>query len=317
MYSFDPARIRLGISSCLLGQQVRFDTGHRRSHFCTEVLSDYVDYVPVCPEMAIGMGTPRASMQLRRDGESIRAITANGEDMSKPLIDFGQRMTTELDHLSGYIVCAKSPSCGMERVRVYDKEGRNPAKEGVGLYTRQLMDANPLLPIEENGRLNDAPLRENFIIRVYAYHDWKCVLQEGLSASALVSFHSRHKFLLLAHDPHSYYQLGPLLSNLSSDLESRARQYIERFMQALRKVATRRRQVNVLQHIQGFFKDQLTPSQREELTQVIERYRLGLVPLMAPLTLINHYLREHPNPYLGQQRYLNPYPETLALRYGM
>ncbi len=324
MYNFETDRIRLGISSCVLGEQVRFDGGHRRSHFCSEVLSDYVEYVPVCPEMAIGLGTPRPSIKLKRnhsssqlDKPSISAVTSTGQDVSVALQQFGQRMARELDFLSGYIVCAKSPSCGMERVRLYDANGKNPAKEGIGLYTRQLMQANPLLPIEENGRLNDAALRENFITRVYAYHDWKGMLHAGLTPAALVAFHSRNKFLLLAHDPDTYYQLGPLLSDLSHDLEAKADTYIQGFMQALKKVATRKRQCNVLQHIQGFFKDHLTPSQREELTEVIERYRLGLAPLMAALTLINHFLREHPNAYLHQQRYLKPYPDTLALRYGM
>jgi uncharacterized protein YbgA (DUF1722 family) len=260
---------------------------------------------------------PRPSIQLRRLADGISAVSASGQDLGAALSDYGRRMARQLDFISGYIVCAKSPSCGMERVRVYDRNGANPAKEGVGLYTQQLMQHNPLLPIEENGRLNDPVLRENFITRVYAYHDWKCLMHDGLTASSLVAFHSRNKFLLLAHDPKTYYQLGPLLSDLSRDLEARAEEYIERFMQALAKVATRKRQCNVLQHIQGFFKDHLSASQREELTEVIERYRVGVAPLMAPLTLINHFLREHPNAYLDQQRYLKPYPDSLALRYGM
>jgi uncharacterized protein YbgA (DUF1722 family)/uncharacterized protein YbbK (DUF523 family) len=317
MYNFDPSTIRLGISSCVLGNEVRFDGGHRRSPYCTQVLSNYVEYIPLCPETAIGLDVPRPSIQLRRLADGISAVSASGQDLGAALSDYGRRMARQLDFISGYIVCAKSPSCGMERVRVYDRNGANPAKEGVGLYTQQLMQHNPLLPIEENGRLNDPVLRENFITRVYAYHDWKCLMHDGLTASSLVAFHSRNKFLLLAHDPKTYYQLGPLLSDLSRDLEARAEEYIERFMQALAKVATRKRQCNVLQHIQGFFKDHLSASQREELTEVIERYRVGVAPLMAPLTLINHFLREHPNAYLDQQRYLKPYPDSLALRYGM
>lgn len=317
MYKFDPENIQLGISSCVLGQEVRFDGGHRRSAFCTDQLADYVKFVPLCPEMAIGLGKPRPSIRLQRNGTDVSAVTSKGDDVTAALREFGQQAARQHNFLSGYILCGKSPSCGMERVRVYDAVGRCNVKEGVGLFAAELMKANPLLPLEENGRLNDLTLRENFITRVYAYHDWLSLLHKGLTARALIDFHSRYKFLLLAHNPKVYYELGPLLAKLSEDFEHKADTYIHAFMGALKQVATRKRQCNVLQHIQGFFKDKLSSSQRQELARVIENYRQGLVPLLAPLTLINHFLNEYPNEYIRRQRYLNPYPETLALRYAI
>ncbi len=311
----------IGISSCLLGQNVRFDGGHKRSGFCTKVLADHVEYVPVCPEMGIGMGTPRPSMRLVKkpvgdDQIAIRAITSEGDDVTDQLTEFAEKTTDTLGHLSGYVVCAKSPSCGMERVKVYAENGYG-SKEGVGLYTQKLMEKYPNLPVEEQGRLNDTLLKENFLTRVYTYRDWKDLLSSGLTKQSLIDFHSGQKYLLMAHNPMIYKACGRLLANLKGDLEPVASEYISLLMRGLSKPATRKTHASVLQHLQGYFKKQLTNKQRKELTQTIDAYRKGTLPLMAPLTLIKHYQNEFESDYLAKQSYLSPHPDELSLRYAI
>ncbi|SIQ86962.1 Uncharacterized conserved protein YbgA, DUF1722 family [Aeromonas sp. RU39B] len=311
-------KIKVGISACLLGAPVRYDGGHKRSPFCERELAEFFEYHPVCPEMAIGLGTPRPTIRLvKRQGE-VRAEASNGSfDVTDQLIAFSEQKVRELDFISGYILCAKSPSCGMERVKVYGG-AQGAAKEGVGLFAQALMQAHPLLPVEEEGRLNDPILRENFVTRVFAYHDWQVLSQSPLTAARLIAFHSRYKYLVLAHAPKAYRALGKLLGSLKGrDLAEVAKEYISGLMQALTLRANRKGHTNVLQHLQGYFKRQLSTGQREELAEVIHKYRVGLLPLLVPLTLIRHYLRQFPNPYLAQQVYLEPHPETLKLRYSL
>ncbi|MEW7864797.1 YbgA family protein [Aeromonas diversa] len=310
-------KIKVGISACLLGAQVRYDGGHKRSPFCERELAQHFEFHPVCPEMAIGLGAPRPTIRLvRRDGD-IRAEASNGAfDVTERLIAFSEQKVRELDFLSGYILCAKSPSCGMERVKVYGGEGA--AKEGVGLFARALMEAHPLLPVEEEGRLNDPILRENFVLRVFAYHDWQQLAHQGLSAARLIAFHSRYKYLVLSHAPDIYRRLGSLLGRVGErPLDEVADTYIAGLMEALTRRANRKGHSNVLQHLQGYFKRHLSSPQRQELAEVIHKYRVGLLPLLVPLTLIRHYLREFPNPYLASQVYLQPHPESLKLRYSL
>ncbi|ENY71524.1 hypothetical protein G114_12854 [Aeromonas diversa CDC 2478-85] len=310
-------KIKVGISACLLGAQVRYDGGHKRSPFCERELAQHFEFHPVCPEMAIGLGAPRPTIRLvRRDGD-IRAEASNGAfDVTERLIAFSEQKVRELDFLSGYILCAKSPSCGMERVKVYGGEGA--AKEGVGLFARALMEAHPLLPVEEEGRLNDPILRENFVLRVFAYHDWQQLAHQGLSAARLIAFHSRYKYLVLSHAPEIYRRLGSLLGRVGErPLDEVADTYIAGLMEALTRRANRKGHSNVLQHLQGYFKRHLSSPQRQELAEVIHKYRVGLLPLLVPLTLIRHYLREFPNPYLASQVYLQPHPESLKLRYSL
>jgi len=312
-------KIKVGISACLLGQEVRFDGGHKRSSFCDRDLGAHFDYHPVCPEMAIGMGAPRAAIRLvKRNGE-IRAEASNGSfDVTEKLIAFSEQKARQLDFISGYILCAKSPSCGMERVKIYGANNEGSAKEGIGLFAKALMEANPLLPVEEDGRLNDPILRENFVLRVFAYHDWQQLCASGLTAAALMRFHSRYKYLVLSHATTHYRELGRLLGNMGkANLQEVADNYIKGLMTALTLRANRRSHTNVLMHLQGYFKRVLTPSQKQELAEAIDKYRIGIFPLLVPLTLIRHYLREYPNPYLSEQVYLNPHPDTLKLRYGL
>ncbi|KUE80163.1 hypothetical protein ATO46_03180 [Aeromonas schubertii] len=310
-------KINVGISACLLGAEVRYDGGHKRSPFCERELAQHFDFHPLCPEMAIGLGAPRPTIRLvRRDG-TIRAEASNGSfDVTERLIAFSEQKVRELDFLSGYILCAKSPSCGMERVKVYGGEGA--AKEGVGLFAQALMKAHPLLPVEEEGRLNDPILRENFVLRVFAYHDWQRLARQELSAARLIAFHSRYKYLVLSHAPDAYRRLGSLLGRLDErPLDEVADTYIAGLMAALTRRANRKGHSNVLQHLQGYFKRHLSSPQRQELAEVIHKYRVGLLPLLVPMTLIRHYLREFPNPYLASQVYLQPHPESLKLRYSL
>ena len=316
MYKFNPDTIQLGISACLLGQEVRYDGGHKRSPFCCDTLNSFVSYVPICPEMSIGLGSPRPSIRLEFSHQGVVAKCSDGRNLSAQLEAFSSRTAQQLKHLSGYVFCAKSPSCGMQRVKIHQQNGYN-LNNGVGIYARHIMQQYPALPVEENGRLNDAQLRENFITRVYAYHNWKKMLHQGVTPASLIRFHSQYKYMLMAHHPQSYRQLGQLLSDLSGDLDTIVTTYQLQFMTALKHLATRRNQSNTLQHIYGYFKDKLTCRQRGELTRLIDDYRMGAMPIQAPLTLIQHYLNEHPDDYIAQQHYLQPHPPELALRYGL
>lgn len=311
-------KIRLGISSCLLGQEVRFDGGHKRDPFITGVLNKYFDFVAVCPEMAIGLGVPREPIQLIADAGQIRVVGTRKRslDVTEKLRDYGREMARELTAISGYIFKSRSPSCGMERVKLYPgARGGMPSREGVGQYAAAFMDEAPLLPVEEEGRLNDPVLRENFIERVFTYRRWQDHVRQGITAKSLLDFHTRHKFMLLAHSRRDYEELGRFLAGLNKKkIDVVAGTYIKKLMRALTKRATRRSHSNVLQHIQGYLKGQLDKSDKAELVDVIDRYRVGQLPLIVPITLLNHHFRRHPDPYITQQIYLNPHPPELMLR---
>ncbi len=316
---FEPDKIKVGISACLIGEKVRYDGGHKTSNFCKNQLSKWVTYVPVCPEMAIGMGTPRKTIRLVEEDQKIHVRATDGSfDVTEKMEDFSAKKTAELDYLSGYIVCAKSPSCGMERVSVFRQNPKekwfDQDKAGVGVFTRNLMERYPLLPVEENGRLNDTHLRENFVTRVLAYHDWMQLKHAGFTRQCLIDFHSRYKYLLMAHQPSKYRELGPILADIQ-DIEETAEAYFTGFMTALKTPCTRKNHTSVLQHLQGYFKKQLNSSQKQLLASNIDKYRRGLLPLMVPVTLIRQYLNDYPNEYLSKQVYLQPHPEELSLRY--
>lgn len=314
---FNPQEIQVGISACLLGKQVRFDGGHKYQAFVDKALSPYFSFKSICPEMAIGMGAPRPAIrQIAKDDLIfIQGSQQTDLDVTSPLTEFSHQQASQLSGLSGYIVCAKSPTCGMERVKVYNEQGQTIHNKGVGIFTQALKEANPLLPIEESGRLNDPVLRENFINRVFAYHEWQSLMAKGLTAHSLLEFHARYKYLLMASSVDVYRQLGPMLANLKPEsLESIASEYIQLFMKALTQRASRRSHTNVLLHLQGYFKKQMDSAERQALASTIHSYRMGLLPLLAPMTLIKHLLVKFPNEYLAQQKYLNPHPESLALR---
>jgi len=309
-------RIPVGVSSCLLGEQVRYDGGHKHNGFLTETLARYFEFVPYCPELAIGLGVPRPPIRLVSTGEGIRARGTKDPalDVTDRLAAYGARVASRSRHLCGYILKKGSPSCGMERVKVYPEKGGNTGK-GRGLYAAALMERLPSLPVEEEGRLMDPVLRENFIERVFVLHRWNTAMRQGVTPRRLVEFHTGHKFALLAHDEPSYRRLGQLVARAgAAPVRELAAEYLADLMQALARPATRRRHANVLNHLAGFFKKKLDALDRAELKEVIDRYREGLVPLVVPVTLLKHHLRRHPDPYLAGQHYLDPHPAELMLR---
>ncbi len=309
----------LGISGCLTGSAVRFDGGHKRMGFVMDELAEWVNFRPVCPEMAIGLPTPRPALRLTKttSGEiQMRFSKAPHEDVTQKMADFAAGYVPKMGDLCGFIVCAKSPSCGMERVRLYDEKGNAGQKEGVGLFTAALLEKWPWLPVEEDGRLHDPVLRENFVERVFALHELNTRRANGLTRHALLDFHSRYKLQLLAHHQAGYREIGPFVASLHEwdDLEAFFEAYREKLMAILRKPASRKNHTNVLMHIQGYFRNQLNSRQRGELRDVILHYRDGLLPILAPLTLLKHYLAEYPDRYLMTQNYFDPYPDDLGLR---
>lgn len=313
-------QIPVGISACLLGDNVRFDGGHKRLAFAVEQLAPYVRFEAVCPEMAIGLPTPRPALRLVKGAGEVMLRHSNDAtiDVTQAMQQFSEKKIAALNHLCGYIVCAKSPSCGMERVRVYSEKGDSARKSGVGLFTAELLRQMPWLPVEEDGRLTDPMLRENFVERVFALYELNMLWKEGLTRGRLMAFHSRYKLSLLAHSQPEYRELGRFVAAMDTwdSLDDFAVEYRSRLMTLLTHKTTRRNHTNVLMHVQGYFRRQLSSPQRQELTQLIDRYRQGIQPLLAPITLLKHYMAEYPDSYLAEQRYFEPYPEALRLRYG-
>jgi len=309
--------IRIGISACLLGQPVRFDGGHKRDAFLTETFGRFVEWVPVCPEVECGFGTPREAMRLVRVSEDVRLMTVRtGTDLTARMKRFSRTRAAALgdEDLSGFVLKKDSPSCGLERVKVYDSHG-SPDRGGRGMFATALVDAYPHLPVEEEGRLADPRLRDNFVERVFAYWRLRGLFAARWTVGDLVRFHTEHKLLLLAHSTEAHRQLGRLVAAAGrmprGDVEHR---YVERFMQALLQLATARRHTNVLQHMAGYFKNRLDAASRRELAETIADYRRGLVPLIVPLTLVRHHVRMLDVTYLAAQTYLQPHPKELMLR---
>jgi uncharacterized protein YbgA (DUF1722 family)/uncharacterized protein YbbK (DUF523 family) len=311
------ALLRLGISRCLLGDEVRFDGGHKRDAFLTGIFGRYVEWVPVCPEVEAGLGTPREAMRLVGDPQRPRLIAIKSE---KDHTEAVERMTADRLRslkdleLSGYVFKKDSPSCGVERVRVFNRHGM-PNRKGTGLFARAFMEQFPMVPVEEEGRLCDPVLRDNFIERVFCYHRWQQLKRRRATRSDVVKFHTIHKYLLLAHSRQLYGQLGRLVAQADryqpKDLVER---YGRLFMEALAVTATRRKHVNVLQHLIGHMKCHVTKSERAEIDGLVEDYRQGLVPLVVPLTLVKHYVVQYGLLYLRDQIYLSPHPKELKLR---
>jgi uncharacterized protein YbgA (DUF1722 family)/uncharacterized protein YbbK (DUF523 family) len=311
-------RPRLGISACLLGDEVRFDGGHKRDPFLVEVLSPHVCWVRVCPEVEVGMGTPRETLRLeRRDGRAIRMVTTRtGIDHTGAMSAWARKRLTELEReqLSGYVLKKDSPSCGMERVKVFDASGM-PQRTGRGIFAEALLQRFPNLPVEEEGRLSDPRLRENFIERVFAYQRLRRFFAGRWSIGGLVAFHTSHKMSLLSHSTARYQELGRLVASAAGMPRAELRgAYESRFMRTLALVADARRHTNVLMHMAGHLKKQLDGPSRQELAATIDEYRRGLVPLVVPITLLRHHARQHDTSYLLGQSYLEPHPRELMLR---
>jgi uncharacterized protein YbgA (DUF1722 family)/uncharacterized protein YbbK (DUF523 family) len=310
-------KIRLGISACLLGEPVRFDGGHKFDHFLVHTLGQYVEYVPVCPEVECGLGVPRESMHLEGDPQNPRLVTSKTHiDHTDRMVQFARRRVQELEKedLCGFIFKSNSPSSGMERVKVYDRHGV-PSKVGVGIFARIFMEHFPLLPVEEDGRLNDPKLRENFIERIFTLRRWRQIRGERLTLNKIIEFHTRHKLLILSHSPSHYQQMGKLVAQGKTiPAPELCRRYETLLLEALQRKATPRKNANVLMHMMGHFKNFLSSDEKQELLEVIDRYRRELIPLIVPITLLNHYVRKYPTPYLKEQVYLQPHPIELQLR---
>lgn len=308
-------KIPVGISSCLIGEKVRFDGGHQLHSYIEQTLGAHFSFRSFCPEVAIGLGIPRRPIRLIADGEAVRCVSSVDEtlDYTQALIDCADGQISWHQEICGYILKKSSPSCGMERVKVYD--GSQLRRNGSGIYAATLIKNFPSLPVEEEGRLGDAVLRENFVQRVYVMSRWQALLRVGLSVSALVTFHARHKLILMSHCQKTYRALGPLVASANRDnLHEVSREYFPTLMSALKVRATRGNQVNVLQHIQGYLKNHLDAGDKAELSDIIAQYLHAQVPLIVPITLLNHHFRRHPNDYIRDSWYMRPYPAEMSLQ---
>ena len=301
----------------MLGENVRYDGGHKLDRFLTDTLGQYVEYVPVCPEVECGLGIPRESMHLEGDPDSPRLVTIRTkQDMTDRLVQWAKKRVVGLgkEDLCGFIFKSNSPSSGMERIKVYDEKGMS-AKKGVGVFARIFMDHFPLLPVEDERRLHDPELRENFVERIFTLKRWRETLAKKESRGNVVDFHMRHKLLILAHSPKHYQTMGKSVAR-AKDLPLRElyQQYQTLLMESLELKTTLKKNANVLHHMMGYFRGQLSSDEKQELLEVIDHYREGYIPLVVPITLISHYVRKYDQPYLKQQVYLNPHPLELQLR---
>jgi len=310
-------KITLGISSCLLGNAVRYDGGHKLDHFLTDTLGRYVDWVPVCPEVECGLQVPREAMHLVGDPEDPRLVTLRtGIDLTARMKRWAKKKVSELEKkdLSGFVFKSRSPSSGMRGVKIYTEKGM-PKATGSGIFAHAFMNAFPLLPVEDEGRLHDPALRENFIERVFVYRRWMEYIRKDGSRGGLVSFHTDHKYLIMAHSQRHYTALGRMVADAKKiRREELLTSYFGTLMEGLTLLATPKKNTNVLQHMAGYFRDALSPEENKELQEVISSYHNGLVPLIVPVTLLKHYVRKYKEAYLSRQVYLDPHPLELMLR---
>lgn len=309
--------IKLGTSSCLLGERVRWNGDHKLDRFLTDTLGKFVEYVPVCPEVECGFTTPREPFRLVGNPESPRLVTSRTkQDFTERMVKWARKRVAELERedLCGFIFKSKSPSSGMERIKVYDEKGV-PVKRGVGMFARVFMEHFPLLPVEDEGRLHDPKLRENFIERIFTFKRWRETLAEKKSRGNLVDFHTKHKMLILSHSPEHHRMMGRVVAGREDLSENELYEEYQRLlMETLRLKSTPKKNSNVLTHILGYFKEQLPGDEKQELLEIIGLYHEGIVPLVVPITLVNHYVRKYNQPYLKAQYYLHPHPVELQLR---
>ena len=308
---------KIGISSCLLGNEVRWNAGHKHDKYLTRTLGRFVEYVPVCPEVEAGFGVPRESFRLVGDPDAPRLVTFKSKtDHTDRMVNWAKKRVKELEKedLCGFIFKSDSPSSGMIRVKVYNEKGM-PHKIGIGIFARAFMDHFPLIPVEDDGRLNDPIIRENFVLQIFTMNRWRDNLAGKKSMGKLVDFHTRNKLLILSHSQKHYRLMGKLVaSGKQIPTKDLYHQYELLLMEALKLKTTIRKNSNVLQHLMGYFKKELSADEKHELLEVFGQYRDGYVPLLVPITLINHYVRKYDQPYLKQQTYLNPHPLELKLR---
>ncbi|MBA6414520.1 DUF1722 domain-containing protein [Colwellia sp. 6M3] len=307
-------KISIGISSCLLGHKVRFDSGHKNNSYINNTLSEYFDFIPFCPEVEIGLGIPRETIRLVLLDDKVHCVGSKNPDLdvTDRLKDCAEEQKIWQQNLSGYILKKDSPSCGMERVRLY--KGDMPDRIGVGIYAQKLMENYPNLPVEEEGRLGDAILRENFIQRVFIYARWQKLALEGLSLQTLNRFHAQHKYIFMSHNQAMAKELGHWLAQAHAEDPSEVLpQYLTKMMTLLKLRASRKGHVNTLHHLQGYLKNFISADDKTELVDIIDQYRNGLLPLIVPITLLRHHFRRFPNDYITDSYYMKPHPKELML----
>lgn len=310
-------KIKVGISSCLLGKKVRYDGGHKWDRYITETLGQYFEWVPVCPEVECGLPVPRKAMHLIGPSASPRLVTVKtGIDNTKRMQKWAKKKLKKLEKesLSGFIFKSKSPSSGIEGVKVYTPSGML-SHRGKGIFGNSFMQHFPLIPVIDDDRLHDPSLRENFIEQVFVYRRWNELTHRGFSIRDLINFHTKHKLLIMSHSLKHYSALSRLIANSKRrDLQHLQSEYINLLMQGIRLQSTVKKNTNVLLHIIGYFKKHLTSDEKKELLEHIEHYHKGYMPLIVPIVLINHYVRKFNEPHLKKQYYLNPHPLELMLR---
>ncbi len=310
------SKIPVGISACLLGERVRYDGGHKQSRFCLNHLTEVFEFTSFCPEVAIGMSIPREPIRLVAPIESPRVVgtVTKDLDVTEPLQEYASKVAKDNAHLCGYIFMKNSPSCGLYSTKVYKGEHNLPGKHA-GMYARTLRELLPLMPVEEEGRLNDAALRENFIAQVFAYHDWRNQVEHNPTPRGLVEFHSRYKYLIMAHGQLPYKKLGQMVAGSGKgDIHELSREYIKEFMFAIKRPANRKGHANTLFHILGYLREHVKGEVRQEIASSIDDYRNGTVNLAVPVTLLSHYLKFYGSDYINSQAYLQPYAKDLGLR---
>ena len=310
-------KIRIGVSSCLIGEKVRWNGDHKQDRYVREILSRYFEYIPVCPEVEVGMGVPRETVALYGDPEKPSMISKKTQtDWTKPMEKYikSRINTLSSDDLCGYIFKSKSPSCGMSRVPLYSEFGSHKVKHGPGMFANAFINSFPLVPTEDEGRLNDPRIRENFIVRVFSFKRFNLLLNQKFSLGKWVKFHTQHKFLLLAHSRKHYDKLGKLVAHAKTIKPSEFKKiYGELFMEALAFKSNPKKNTDVLLHMMGFLKKLLTKIEKEDILSTIEDYRNEILPLIVPVTLIRHQVKKHNIEYLHDQVYLNPHPKELML----
>ena len=309
-------KITIGVSSCLLGEKVRYDGSHKHDGYVAGTLGAYFSYVSVCPEVECGMPTPREPIRLEGDPASPRLVTVKTRrDVTGQMLSYREARLEHLkdEDLCGYILKKDSPSCGLWRVKVY--RGQGVVKSGSGMFAAGLMRQFPLLPVEEEGRLNDPKIRENFIERVFSYKRWKDFLSDKPTSGKLVEFHTRHKLLLMAHSPQTYREMGKLVARGGSlKFPELLHDYENMLMSGLAFFATAKKHTDVLMHIMGYFKKELSSPEKAEMLDLIGQYKSATLPLVVPLTLLRHYILKYDQQYLKNQVYLSPHPKELMLR---
>lgn len=306
----------IGVSGCLMGQKVRFDGGHKRDHLITDVLADHMEIKTICPEMGIGLGTPRPAIRLQEVNNETRLVSSKDPnvDYTSKMMDYSEQIMTGLSHLDGFIFKKGSPSCGVFRVPVVVHKEGHRRHDGIGLFASEFMKEHPWIPVEEEGRLNDSSLRQNFLERVYALHRWQAIDNPDEDLTAFVEFHATHKLMLMARNHAEYRYLGQWVAETNyANLKTRRQHYIEHFMSVMRENVTKGRHVNVLMHIMGYLKNKLNSADKVELLNSFEAFRNSHLPLSATLLLLKHHLRRYPTTYINKQNYLEPFPQDITV----